>query len=102
MPKIHRLTIPRYHSNIARVSTQVSSQELIDSNKLLFDEDFYLITHSLHAIIEGLPLVASASKGGLTLALGQVAVTVVALTLGLVQCWPLLRSAARNEHRGNY
>ena len=53
-------------------------------------------------MIEGRPLVASASKGGLTLALGQVAVTVVALTLGLVQCWRLMRSAARNEHRGNY
>jgi hypothetical protein len=62
----------------------------------------YLITPSLHAIIEGLPLVARASKGGLTLALGQVAVTVLALTLGLVQCWRLLCSAARNEHRGNY
>ena len=35
-----------------------------------------LITPSLHAVIEGLPLVASASKGGLALTLGQVAVTI--------------------------
>ena len=33
-------------------------------------------------IIENLPLVASASKGGLTLALRQVAVTIFNLTLG--------------------
>ena len=37
----------------------------------------------LHALIENLPLVASASKGGLTLALRQVTVTIfVNLTLG--------------------
>jgi hypothetical protein len=42
-----------------------------------------LIAPSLHALIENLPLVASASKGGLTLALRQVAVTIfVNLTLG--------------------
>jgi hypothetical protein len=46
------------------------------------DEDF-LVAPSLHAIIERLPLVASASKGRLTLALRQVAVTIfVNLTLG--------------------
>src|SRR6516225_9485138 len=66
------------------------------------DEDFYLITPSLHAVIEGLPLVASAGKGGLTLALGQVSVTIFALTLGLVQCWRPLGSAGRNKHRRNY
>ena len=37
---------------------------------------------SLYVVIEDLPLVASASKGGLTLAVGQVAVTIfVKLTL---------------------
>ena len=47
-----------------------------------------LIAPSLHALIENLPLVASASKGGLTLALGQVAVTIFNLTLGAVaQYW---------------
>jgi hypothetical protein len=35
-----------------------------------------LIAPSLHAVVEDLPLVASASKGGLTLALRQVAVTI--------------------------
>ena len=46
------------------------------------DEDL-LVAPSLHAFIENLPLVASASKGGLTLALVQVAVTIfVNLTLG--------------------
>jgi hypothetical protein len=39
------------------------------------DEDL-LVAPSLHAFIENLPLVASASKGGLTLALIQVAVTI--------------------------
>jgi hypothetical protein len=49
------------------------------------DEDLYLIAPSLHAAVEGFPLVASASKGGLTLALRQVAVTIfVNLTLGRV------------------
>jgi hypothetical protein len=42
-----------------------------------------LIAPSLHALIERLPLVASASKGGLTLALRQVAITIFNnLTLG--------------------
>src|SRR5262249_47986680 len=41
-----------------------------------------LIAPSLHAAVEGFSLVASASKGGLTLALGQVSVTVFDLTLG--------------------
>ena len=41
-----------------------------------------LIAPSLHAAIEGFPLVARASKGGLTLTLVQVAVTVFNLTLG--------------------
>ena len=43
-----------------------------------------------------MPLVASASKGGLTLALGQVAVTIfVNLTLGgIAQSWWLLAGAA--------
>src|SRR4030095_4855337 len=35
-----------------------------------------LIAPGLHALIENLPLVASASKGGLTLALRQVTVTI--------------------------
>jgi hypothetical protein len=44
-----------------------------------------LIASSLHALIENLPLIASASKGGLTLALRQVAITIfVNLTLGSV------------------
>src|SRR5215510_6758637 len=44
-----------------------------------------LIAPSLHAAIEGFPFVARASKGGLTLALVQVAVTIfVDLTLGAV------------------
>src|SRR5262249_11498346 len=44
-----------------------------------------LIAPSLHAAIEGFPFVARASKGGLTLALVQVAVTIfVNLTLGAV------------------
>ena len=51
------------------------------------DEDL-LVAPSLHAFIENLPLVASASKGGLTLALVQVAVTIfVNLTLGGVAFW---------------
>jgi hypothetical protein len=41
-----------------------------------------LIAPSLHTLIENLPLVASASKGGLALALIQVAVTIFNLTLG--------------------
>jgi hypothetical protein len=42
-----------------------------------------LIASSLHALIENLPLIASAGKGGLTLALRQVAITIfVNLTLG--------------------
>ena len=46
------------------------------------DEDL-LIAPSFHALIERLPLVASASKGCLTLAVGQVTVTIfVNLTLG--------------------
>jgi len=40
-----------------------------------------LIASSLHALIENLPLVASASKGGLTFALRQVTVTILNLTL---------------------
>jgi len=40
-----------------------------------------LIPPSLHALIENLPLVASAGKGRLTLALRQVAVTIFNLTL---------------------
>ena len=48
-----------------------------------------LIAPSLHTLIENLPLVASASKGSLTLALVRVAVTIfVNLTLGAVaQYW---------------
>ena len=51
-----------------------------------------LIAPSLHTLIENLPFVASASKGGLTLALGQVLVTTFFnLTLGAVaQSWGLL------------
>jgi hypothetical protein len=51
-----------------------------------------LIAPSLHALIENLPLVASASKGGLALALRQVTVTIfVNLTLGgIAQSWGLL------------
>ena len=42
-----------------------------------------LMAPSLHAAVERLPLVASASKGGLTLALVKVAETIiVALVLG--------------------
>ena len=52
------------------------------SNALVWS-GYSLIAPSLHALIENLPLVASASKGGLTLALRQVAVTIfVNLTLG--------------------
>ena len=43
-----------------------------------------LIAPSLHALIENLPLIASASKGGLALALRQVAVTIFNLTVGAV------------------
>src|SRR5262245_33270217 len=39
-------------------------------------EEGLLVAPSLHAVVEDLPLVACASKGGLTLALVQVAVTV--------------------------
>ena len=47
------------------------------------DKDPPLIAPSLHAVSEGLPLVASASKCGLALALIQVAVTILAnLTFG--------------------
>src|SRR5262249_53180466 len=49
-----------------------------------------LIAPSLHAAIEGFPFVARASKGGLTLALVQVVVTVFNLILGgggVVRCW---------------
>ena len=42
-----------------------------------------LVAPSLHAIIENLPFVASASKGGFTLALIQVTVTIFNLTLGV-------------------
>jgi hypothetical protein len=51
-----------------------------------------LIAPSLHAVSEDLPLLASASKGCLTLAVGQVLVTTfVNLTLGAVaQSWGLL------------
>jgi hypothetical protein len=51
-----------------------------------------LIAPSLHAVVEDLPLVASASKGGLTFAVGQVAVTVFGnRRLGSVaQHWRLL------------
>jgi len=50
------------------------------------------VSPSLHAAIENLPLIASTSKGGLTLALVQVAVTIfVKLTLGgVAQSWGLL------------
>ena len=45
-----------------------------------------LIAPSLHALIENLALVASASKGGLTLALVKVAETIiVALVLGVAR-----------------
>jgi hypothetical protein len=46
------------------------------------DEGFYLVAPSFHALIENPPLFANASKGGLTLALRQVAVTIFNLTLG--------------------
>jgi hypothetical protein len=50
-----------------------------------------LVAPSLHAIIEDPPLVAGSGKGGLTLALVQVAVTIfVNLTLGgggVAQYW---------------
>ena len=58
-----------------------------------------LIAPSLHTAVEGLPLVARASKGGLTLTVGHVAVTVFNLTLGgggvaygwrVAQYWGLL------------
>src|SRR5262245_12974039 len=44
----------------------------------------WLIAPSLHAVSEGLALVASASKGGLALALRQVAITIFNLTVGAV------------------
>jgi hypothetical protein len=46
------------------------------------DEGLLLIASSLHALIENPPLFARASKGRLTLALGQVAVTIFNLALG--------------------
>jgi hypothetical protein len=55
------------------------------------DEGFYLIAPSLHAVVEYPPLVATASKRSLTLALVQVAVTIFNLTLwGVGQYWDLL------------
>jgi hypothetical protein len=58
------------------------------------------VSSSLHAVIKDLLLVASASKGGLTLALIQVTV-VVALTLGFDRSWGLLASASRQKHCAN-
>jgi hypothetical protein len=62
----------------------VSDDEMPRAGQLsLLLRGLLLIAPSLHALIENLPLVASASKGGLTLALVQVAVTIfVNLTLG--------------------
>src|SRR5262249_48085190 len=72
-----------------------------------------LIAPSLHAAVEGLPLVARPSKGGLTLALVQVSVTVFNLTLGggsVTHCWRvahcsgllgLQRSASCQKQRRN-
>jgi hypothetical protein len=58
------------------------------------------ISPSLHAVIKDLLFVASASKGGLTFALIQVAV-VAALTLGFVRSWGLLASASRQKRCAN-
>jgi hypothetical protein len=62
-----------------------------------------LIAPSLHTPIENLPLVASASKGRLTLALRQVAVTIfinltlggIAQSCGLLTNWGLLTDRGR-------
>jgi hypothetical protein len=43
-----------------------------------------LVAPSLHALIEDPPLLANASKGGLTLAIRQVTVTIFNLTLGSI------------------
>ena len=59
---------------------------------------FLLVAPSLHAVSEDLALVASASKGRLTLALRQVAVTIfvnltlggIAQSVGLLIDWGLL------------
>jgi len=58
------------------------------------------VSPSLHAVIENLLLVVTTSKGGLTLALVQVAI-IVALTLGVAQSWGLLAGATRQKYRRN-
>src|SRR5215831_7864339 len=54
--------------------------------------DGLLVTPSLHAVVEDQPLVSRASKGGLTLALRQVAVTIFVNRRlgGVAQSWGLL------------
>ena len=55
------------------------------------------VSPSLHAVIEDLLLVASASKGGLTFALIEITV-IIARTLGFVRSWGLLAGATRQKH----
>ena len=62
-----------------------------------------LIAPRLHATVESLPLVASASKGGLPLALVQVAVTVFNLILGggsVANCWGVAQYGGLLTDRG--
>ena len=59
-----------------------------------------LIAPSLHAVSEDLALVASTSKGGLALALIQVAITIFNLTLGGVGHYRRLLTDWGLDNRG--
>ena len=67
---------------------QVRGADVIQFNnpvgRLFGNRGLLLIAPSLHALIENPPLFARTCKGGLTLALRQVAVTIFNLTLGSI------------------
>jgi hypothetical protein len=77
---------------VERIFGKSLCQNVATSDRVTAVARTLLIAPSLHTLIESLPFVASTSKGGLTLALRQVAVTTfVNLTLGgIAQSWRLL------------